>query len=366
VDQADEVGQNVSMSAITFSAAPRAISDRVAGFDLLRGVCALGVAIYHSLSWTNTAQLYNWGTYGVYIFFALSGASMYVAYAERFERGFSLLRFIGLRFIRLAPLYFLALLLGILYSTHHGTFPRVKWMHAILNLGFVTGLGSPGITSEVTGGWSIGIEFVFYLLFPVLLAFTRSRAWLGVVAIAFVLQHLFVNSVFANGLSLGENWPTYTQFLSFVFYFAAGCAIGRCVRRGGLPGGLVSASVFVACLVAIAVTNGPTPEYALLGVWGMMLSITAVLTVAAAATLSFGALGHRISDALGRASYGTYILHPWVSLVVAGVGVKVGMDPASIAVLTGLGSLTVAVYVEKWLERPVQNWLKARLYSTHA
>ena len=50
--------------------------ERVLGWDLLRGLCALTVASYHLLYWLKIVELPALGTYGVYMFFVLSGASL--------------------------------------------------------------------------------------------------------------------------------------------------------------------------------------------------------------------------------------------------------------------------------------------------
>jgi len=43
-------------------------TQRVLGFDLLRGLCALAVALFHTLGALGGPQLYVYGTYGVYVF----------------------------------------------------------------------------------------------------------------------------------------------------------------------------------------------------------------------------------------------------------------------------------------------------------
>ncbi|RYY87902.1 MAG: acyltransferase, partial [Comamonadaceae bacterium] len=48
--------------------------ERVLGWDLLRGLSAVAVATYHLLSWQQVAAIHAWGSYGVYLFFVLSGA----------------------------------------------------------------------------------------------------------------------------------------------------------------------------------------------------------------------------------------------------------------------------------------------------
>lgn len=112
----------------------------------------MAVAAYHVLTWNNWAHFHTWGTYGVYVFFVLSGASMYVAYSERFAKGFPVVTFLELRLIRLMPLYLAALLLGIgLELRRTGLDPQL-FFAGFLNLFFLFGLGNPGVTSQVVGG----------------------------------------------------------------------------------------------------------------------------------------------------------------------------------------------------------------------
>lgn len=94
--------------------------DRVARLDLLRGACALGLATCQVLFWKNEADVYAWNSCGVYIFSALIGASMVVAYDDKSSCGYSASRLLTLRLTRLMPLYLFALLLGfvpLLYQT---------------------------------------------------------------------------------------------------------------------------------------------------------------------------------------------------------------------------------------------------------
>ena len=60
---------------------------RVFGWDLLRGMCAFAVASYHLMFWQDIAAIHTLGSYGVYLFFMLSGASLAYNYADKFESG---------------------------------------------------------------------------------------------------------------------------------------------------------------------------------------------------------------------------------------------------------------------------------------
>jgi exopolysaccharide production protein ExoZ len=334
--------------------------DRVAGFDLLRGICALAVVFHHVLSWHGAAHLYNLGTYAVYIFFVLSGASMHVAYAHRFARGYPVGRFLALRYIRLAPLYILGLVLAAGYRIYKGEYTADNVGNALLNAALLFGLANPGATSEVAGGWSIGIEFVFYLVFPVVLALTTSRRWVAFVLVAFVAQHIFINTAL-GGRALAAAWPLYTQPMAFVFYFVAGCAIGRALEEGKLRGTIANRALFVGCLAAIGLTSGATSENSLTGMLGVTLSALSAIVVATSAPLTFSVLGHKVAAVLGKASYGVYILHPWVWAVVAWAGRTRGADPLTIAVTTAAISVPIAIAVHQWFEQPLQVWAKTRL-----
>ncbi len=68
------------------SAIDSAPPGRVLGWDLLRGICALGVASYHLMAWQKLADIHSIGFYGVYLFFVLSGASLTLNYLPRFAR----------------------------------------------------------------------------------------------------------------------------------------------------------------------------------------------------------------------------------------------------------------------------------------
>lgn len=320
---------------------------RVRGFDFLRGLCALAVAFYHVFSWQGTAHFESWGRYGVYIFFVLSGASMYLAYERKFMLGYSPVKFIALRFARLAPLFVTVLLLKLAYVAVTGrSLPEALGM-AVLNLSFLFGLGNPAATSQLIGGWSLGIEFLFYLMFPVLVAFVRGRAWTALLVLSFVAQHLYVSDVLA-GRTLAEAWVPYTQMLSFLFYFVAGCCIGRVIQQWNRPGSALAWLAFAVLLAPLAACNG---EQNLVGLMGLLLSLLAAAVVLAAAYLPLQGWGAWLADVLGKLSYGVYLLHPLVYL-----GSKAAL-PAHWPLLSAAGvvlaSVVLALLAERYLEAPL-------------
>lgn len=336
------------------------VSDRIAGFDLVRGLCAMAVAAYHVMSWNQWANLYTWGTYGVYIFFVLSGASMYVAYGERFARGLAVTRFLGLRLARLMPLYLLAMVVTIARDfSREGFDPQSLWA-GFLNLFFLFGFGNPGVTSQVVGGWSLGIEFVFYLLFPVALSLASGRHWLLMLVLAFASQHVFIHFTLTNGQHMTANWPAYTEFLSFIFYFAAGCVIGRGVVSGVLRAHWLGAPLLVGSLVLLGSMSGPQMESTLVGLPGLALSLLVTVAVAASGALELGAFGSWAAVQLGRSSYGVYILHPFLVGPATAAATVAGLGAIGTVVFTLAGSMLLALVLERWFEKPIQRYFRRR------
>jgi peptidoglycan/LPS O-acetylase OafA/YrhL len=317
---------------------------RVNGFDFLRGLCAVIVAMYHMLMWSKTTTLHSWGLYGVYIFFVLSGASLVIAYRDRFARGFAASQFLLFRFARLAPLFLLVLAVKLI--VHPTDYNLVQ------NASMLFGLGNPGANSLVIGGWSIGIEFVYYLMFPLLLSLSQSawRWWIaGLVSAA---QIAFVNQ--AVGASLEASWSTYTQPLAFMAYFYVGCLIGGRVLEGNVSKG--SGILFLAVLAAILFGSGPDAAATLTDVRGVLLFLLTLLTVHFAAGLR---LPRGLASFMGDISYGTYLFHPFAYFAL----VKLGA-PVIVTIVSSLAISVVCAYASYHVyERRVRDWTQRKVKS---
>ena len=333
---------------------------RVEGFDALRGLCALGVVFYHMLNWFSLPYPFTLGLHGVYIFFALSGASLYIAYSEKINSGESLVAYLGARYFRLLPLYAL-----ILVSIPWVDSKPFDWGYVellVLNVTFAFGFASPGQSSLVTGGWSLGIEFCFYLMFPCVVALLKMRrvAVAGLLVVLFFCQQIFVNKVLAVPGSLVANWVQYVQPLAFAFYFVAGCAIGRYFKiTNWMPWAqrrprFVLFS-FLTMLVVIGSCSGRSTEETLTGLRGALLPLLCILLVFLSGMLQFKGNWKRVAEVLGNMSYGVYLLHPVVHTLVARYAGQLRSNP--ILYIIGIAVITavIALAVEKYYERPIRN-----------
>lgn len=354
--------------------------ERVHGWDLLRGLCALAVMAYHLLEWQSVAHLSPLGTYGVYLFFLLSGASMaYVYDAGRVSSWSGIWRFVVTRWFRLAPLYmvvcvaFLAML-----AARNGFWASEIPYRLALNVTFAFGLRDPTVWALAVGGWSLGIEFAFYLAFPLLMQAARTRAgrWITL-AVLVLLQALWIEAtVGRSGLAGAMN--AYHQVPAFGAWFFAGCLIGQARRDAGpladRPGvsslprlhGLPMASgiaTWAALGALLVLATTPTAGDELTGWRGLLLPLACALAVWVSGQLRVrGHTALRAADLLGRITYGTYLIHPlvyfgWAWFAWPGAQEAAAANPAlgvAIALGAGLVTCVLALLGYRWVEAPCQ------------
>lgn len=129
--------------------------DRLHGLDLVRGICALSVMIYHYCHLAKLGDPYAVGTFGVYIFFVLSGFALYYVYGQRTVDERFLKDFLVSRYLRIMPLF----LAVAVYRLWGQPFDYYNFTRLIVHATPLVGIADPASFSKVMeGGWSILIE----------------------------------------------------------------------------------------------------------------------------------------------------------------------------------------------------------------
>jgi peptidoglycan/LPS O-acetylase OafA/YrhL len=295
--------------------------DRLAGIESLRGVAALMILIFHvvelmkvpvpaALSFVSS----HFGL-GVPLFFSLSGFVLGYGYADKLAQGTrgAIGAFYIRRPFRIAPLFYVMLLAWLL----------VDWLlwgkvfssqTLFFNITFLFGLVPGEHESIVWAGWSIGIEMLFYLLFPifaVLLATTR-RAVIGFVVACVVSSA--VNRALAEH---GMGTFAYMNLLTHLPFFFAGIGSFRIWQDYGLGKhriGWLLLGASLCCVVLLAngavsaalesLRFGAAPRNAWAIAFSMLL-LSACLV--ANPVLEKGPLRF-----LGKLSFSLYLLHPMI------------------------------------------------------
>ena len=194
---------------------------RVLGWDVLRGLCALAVASYHLLYWQQLASLNTLGSYGVYLFFVLSGASLAYNYSGKLARPRDAAAFLVTRWMRLAPLYIvLCCVFVVVLSLGSGRWVDRLPLRFALNASFAFGLHDPTLWALLIGGWSLGIEFVYYLAFPFLLWLLPRKPWCAFAALALaMLQWWWIERTAGSAAGYAASAVAYHQVPAFVGVF---------------------------------------------------------------------------------------------------------------------------------------------------
>ena len=341
--------------------------DRVLGWDILRGLCALSVMLHHLMYWQGLATVSTLGTYGVYLFFILSGASLayvYDAQAIGSLRGFG--TFLAVRWLRLAPLYIaVCALFLMMLAARNGQWLNDGLERLAFNATFLFGAFTPAVTALAIGGWSLGIEFMFYLAMPLLVR-VLPHAWarLGLLLALVALQWTWIDRTVGEW-GLAVSTYAYHQVPAFAAYFFAGCLIGHARRQHtyALPlrAGGVTWVLIAALLVALAPaeTGGE-----LIGWRGLVLPLVCVAVVWVSGQVVVGPRARPAAQWLGDITYGTYLLHPMLffgfawfvlpaltttSVEALSVSVRLAILFVGVALSFGLAAAT-----ERAFERPVR------------
>jgi peptidoglycan/LPS O-acetylase OafA/YrhL len=289
-------------------------SNKILGLELLRGLCALIVALYHCLTWSDLAHFYSWGLYGVYVFFGISGAVLYANYHASLSLvpgpgQISIGQFLLKRFARLVPLLAACVLFLALMGNN--------WAadSSFLNLSLLFGFGAPGATSLLTGGWSIGIEVVLYAIFPALLAFAHSvRVAIATLTTLIVLRMALLHFAL-RGTDFISAWSLHIQPAAFMCFFFGGMLIAKWMPRVDSRYLIVAG---LACAAGLFAFPGTAPGSIVLGARGLLLTLLSLAIVAAFFWSPVNRFGAAMATFFGDISYGLYLIHPLVWNASAG------------------------------------------------
>jgi peptidoglycan/LPS O-acetylase OafA/YrhL len=335
-------------------------AERVEALDILRGLMALCVAVYHLGVWTRAFEggtrdaVIVLGIFGVEAFFLISGFCFFHLYAARSFDGAELRSFHLKRFFRIAPLYYLAMLLGAVFAFDQAVGPRVTPLRMLENLTMTFGLVHPN-HAMVLGGWSIGLEYVFYLAFPALAFIARSRLALYALAGALVLWALPYNFGVVSEAAEPRKFHAYVQLPNHAFLFAFGALIAD--LRARLPA-RIPALVSLALLTILgwgAALAQPEIIDHLEVMVGMARMKYAALCTAVVLLFAFTKLpSSRILTPfrwLGELSYSVYLMHPFAWELVR------PSLPAQMSALTQLlcglaAAVALAFITWRMVERP--------------
>ena len=329
------------------------------------------------------------GVAGISLFFMLSGFVLAYAYPSIMPTRPAAMRFLASRFARIYPVYFLALvgfapfILCHRFSTEAPLLATEKSIASLLpSVLLIQSWFHPRFAVSWNGpGWTLSVEFVFYLLFPVIAPRIRAlshpgKLWLALVcwavsmALSMIDPLLLSPSEFNDGLVSFNpifHLPTFISGVALGYHFAA--------RRSATNGTLMSgAGLLLICLIA-PVSHSLPPllvhNAVFLPAFGLLLYGLA------SGGWPAQLLSKRPMVLLGESSYALYILQfPLLyTLMFANEGgvfydfIKEGNRQPILSgwvfyVVSALASIAVSVLVFKRFEAPMRERVRSWLFAS--
>jgi peptidoglycan/LPS O-acetylase OafA/YrhL len=336
----------------TPTAAPRPLA-HLDFLDALRGLAALWVILYHLIllhdpvldvpRWASYAQV---GGMGVTLFFLVSAFSLCYTWPRHQATGRPLTSFFVHRFFRIAPLFFALLLVSILRDrfffgvTHGGG-------EVLLHLTFLYNLVPGRQESIVWAGWTIGVEMLFYILFPLIYRLA-DRLWKAIAA--FVLLVLASEAVQASlPALLGPRASDYYHwtFVRHLPIFALGIVCYHAFELStGIPAGkrrIRGSALLAAAAIAFVALQRVRPDilidryfqsgivFALL-LFGLALEPTPLLI-------------NPLTRHAGKTSYSIYLTHPLLIVALQPVTTAIYASRAPLSAKFAAAALVLAAVV---------------------
>jgi peptidoglycan/LPS O-acetylase OafA/YrhL len=251
-------------------------------------------------------------------------------------------------------------------AAHHGAWVDDIPQRLAMNASFAFGAWDPAVTALLIGGWSLGIEFVYYLAFPFIVRVLR-HAWLRTVlfAVCVAVQWLWIERTVGTA-GWADSVVSYHQAPAFSAYFFGGCILGHMRRERGLAwplaAGLAAWGGMAGLLYALMPANAGDE---LVGVRGAALFAACFAVVFVSGQVVVTGRVRALAAWLGDVTYGCYLLHPivlWSLLWFAWPGAVDAPLPLRVGVLLAVLAATCALATasEKRFERPIRRWARRK------
>lgn len=355
---------------------------RLEGIESLRAYAAVAVIFFHLVG-TGGAKLpevlsfigTNFG-FGVPLFFVVSGFSLAYGYWQKLNDGDATSSYFKRRFARIAPLFYTVLAFELVL--HWMVWGKIYDPSELLvNVLFMFNVIPHMTDGIVWASWSIGVEMIFYVLFPLLLMVCRG--WLSTVLA------LIVSTTVATLFTIGLQ-PFETQLMSFMHhnfvtnapYFVWGIlaytihsqvsSISVKARRlvcwalCALAAGAILTLYFGTSLYAFFANRGLRTAWEML--WGIPFATVCIAMALHPSRL----LSNPVTRYLGNISFSLYLVHPIIVWGFGQLGIYswiYALFPRS-EVAGYLGSMAVAlsavtaisVFTFNFIEKPGMEWGK--------
>ncbi len=350
--------------------------NRLVELDILKAMAILAIVVAHvlemvpafaSVGWLLTLSVWT-GVTGLSIFFFTSGYSLMLK-KPTFDRPGDVLMFLRKRFVRIYPLYWVALIVAtIIISSGHSvknlfTLADFTALQQLLTISGLQALFYPKLVPYLGLLWFVSVIVIFYIFFPVLI-YLAERVRLGFTRSLFLVALVIFALLVAISLITGA--VGLNQVYIYYWIFIAGILLGRGTNMSAIRG----ATVLKVCLasgvaLSLMYASGggmlgsvgellppsliPIIGLALIGVIGVSVSIFFVNMFKRYAT----GLIARVVEKVSPSTYSIYLFHIYFLMLFGVLGASVSPEATPIFVVA-LGipcAIIVPVYIQALVDR---------------
>ncbi|HBT96668.1 MAG TPA: hypothetical protein DEB25_03010 [Desulfobulbaceae bacterium] len=320
--------------------------DNIAALDGVRGLAALAVLAQH------TGVLPGIGSFGVYLFFALSGfllARPFCRQPERAADSAYMRRYILRRLKRILPMYYLFITVTVLLHGNYGA--------ALRHYLFLQGDGHL---------WTLPQEMFFYAILPLVVLGMLALKDLPKIFTLFFLLALIMVAASHWGTHIVNFYGYGTSLPSRVGIFLAGMFFACCYdgipwkEERRMPGN-IGAALALALLIALVVLSAkliPVIKTINFLTWpasyGFLCGLLIFLAALSSGSMADRLLANPLLRWIGIVGFSFYLVHPLMLDMVKGMALvwPVPLTSCSKFFLTGIATLVVSSFTYSFVERP--------------
>jgi peptidoglycan/LPS O-acetylase OafA/YrhL len=324
---------------------------RLYELDVLRGLAALAVVLYHYthrydqlfVHQKSDYYSFSYGYFGVQLFFLISGFVIFMTLTKCKDSK----EFIGKRAVRLFPAYITAVVLTFILVSAFGLKNReVSFTEALLNLTMIKDFIFDKHIPYVDGAyWSLTVEIAFYLLMGLILL-------LGIKKKVEVFSLLWVGVSSLLMLNIEANNQLYSTLRLFLFpqyshLFIAGIMFYLIKERGRL----IHHFMLLVCIIY---------EYIF---FGDISNIFVTLFYILFYLLIFEKLKFLITKPLiflGSISYSLYLIHQNIGYIIINKMESFGLVSEYFLVIPIGITVGLASLITFYIERPAQELILSK------
>lgn len=351
------------------------VSQKDSSIDIARGIAILLVILVHTSQLVPgitdiTIKILSAGQLGVQLFFVVSAYTLCMSYERRQNESVRVKSFYVRRLFRIAPLYYVGIIFYFIvryidfnlnseaiFTTQNYTFVNV-----MANVLFVHGFVPSANNTIVPGGWSIGTEMAFYLMFPLLYPLVSRflaagttgyllLVLVGLLVVNVVVQRIFMVKIF--DLPFYNNSFLYFNIVNQFSVFLIGMASYFYFRgaTGGRGVCIFTGVSFLALLFVWFWSSKSAPA--------VLPAVAALFFAGVVELLRRANLRGGIIARIGQLSFSMYIFHfvfAWnvIPLVFNAIDLEMPvLARFAISYVAVLGcTMAVASLSEYWVESP--------------